>query len=77
MTRKRLILLGCILVGVLMLALPLSNLFIKMTPTPEFLAIHATSPAMERAKAAIGQKCLMCHAQNPNNMYFPCTIYKY
>ena len=49
MSRKRLIILGCVLAGILILALPVSNLFIESTPTPKFLAIQATSPAMEQA----------------------------
>jgi cytochrome c peroxidase len=64
MKQKRLILIVCVLLGALILALPISNLFMTLTPTPEFQAIQAGSPAMEQAKAAIGQKCLMCHAQN-------------
>ena len=66
MKRKHLIILGCFLAGMLMLALPVSNLIIGLKPTPKFQAIEATSPAMEQAKAAIGKKCLMCHAQNPS-----------
>jgi hypothetical protein len=45
-------------------------LFIESTPTPKFLAIQATSPAMEQAKAVIGKKCLMCHTQNSSLPFY-------
>ena len=70
MARKRLILLGGILVGVLILALPVSNLFIELAPTPNFQAIQTTTPAMEQAKAAIGKKCLMCHTHSPSLPFY-------
>jgi cytochrome c peroxidase len=70
MKRKQLILIGGILVLVLILALPVSNLFIKLSPTPAFLAIPTGSPSMEQAKAAISQKCLLCHAQNPSLPFY-------
>ena len=70
MKRKQVVLAGGILVLVLILGLPVVNLFIKLPPTPAFLAIPEGSPAMEQARAAIGQKCLMCHAQNPSLPYY-------
>jgi len=70
MKRKRLVLIGAILAGVIILAFPVSNLFIELTPAPEFLAIQATSPAMKQAKAAIGKKCLMCHSQSPSLPFY-------
>jgi cytochrome c peroxidase len=70
MKRKQIIVIGGIVVLVLVLGLPISNLFIKLSPTPAFQAIPTNSPAMEQAKAAIGQKCLMCHAQNASLPYY-------
>ncbi|MCP4614674.1 MAG: c-type cytochrome [Planctomycetes bacterium] len=71
MARKYFILLGCVIAGmIVMLVLPVSNLFIELTPTPKFLAVQATSPAMEQAQAVIGKKCLMCHAQNPSLPFY-------
>lgn len=70
MKRKPIILVGGILVLVLVLGLPISNLFLKLPPTPAFVAIPAGSPAMEQARAAIGQKCLMCHAQDASPPFY-------
>ena len=41
MARKRLILLGGILIGILILALPVSNLFIELKPTQNFVTVQA------------------------------------
>lgn len=72
MKRKQKILVGGLVVGALavVLVLPISNLIIGLEPTPRFKAIPAASPAMEQAKAAIGKKCLMCHAQGPSLPYY-------
>ena len=67
MKRKRMALIGGgIAILVLILGLPVSNLFVTLTPPPEFQAIQVSSPVMEQAKEAIGKKCLMCHARNPS-----------
>lgn len=70
MKRKQIILTGGILVLVMILGFPIINLFTKLPPTKAFLAIPAGSPAMEQARAAIGQKCLMCHAQDPSLPFY-------
>lgn len=70
MKRKQMIITACIVAAVIALALPVSNLFIKLTPPAELQAIQASSSAMEQAKAIIGQKCAMCHAQNPSLPFY-------
>ncbi len=70
MARKRLILSGNIMAVLVVLWLPISNLFINLTPTAAFQAIEVSSPTMEKAKGVIEQKCLMCHAQNPSLPFY-------
>ncbi len=72
MKRKQKILVGGLMAGAVAVALvlPISNLLIGLEPTPQFKAIPAASPAMEQAKAAIGKKCLMCHAQGSSLPYY-------
>jgi cytochrome c peroxidase len=61
---------GGIVVLVLILGMPILNLFITLPPTAAFQALPVGTPAMEQAKAALGKKCLMCHAQGPSLPYY-------
>ncbi|MCF7974800.1 MAG: cytochrome-c peroxidase [Phycisphaerae bacterium] len=70
MKKKPLIIIACMLAGVLLLAIPVINLFYTLPATPEFEAIQAETPAMETAKMIIANKCLMCHADNPSLPYY-------
>ena len=70
MKRKKMLLMGGILVVVLALGMPVLNLFIALPPTAAFQAIPPGTPVMEQARAAIGKKCLMCHTQNPSLPYY-------
>ncbi|MCP4454905.1 MAG: c-type cytochrome [Planctomycetes bacterium] len=70
MKRKQMTIIFCVLAGVLLLAIPVINLFSSLPATPEFAAIEAATPAMAAAKAVIASKCLMCHAESPSLPYY-------
>ncbi len=70
MKKKQMTLIVCVLAGALLLAIPVINLFSPLPATSDFEAIEAGTPAMQAAKAVIGSKCLMCHAEEPSLPYY-------